>query len=102
MPIEREKIRSGLLAKWDGKPKSGKFVETGTDHELYRLEIDGRRYAVGTKLSRGTKYKDYSDDLVRDVYRQLGLTKRELTDLLDCNLKMDEYIKLLKDRGRIK
>ncbi|MFH0992560.1 MAG: hypothetical protein V1799_21385 [bacterium] len=95
MVIEKEKIRSGL----EGKKC---FKEGGTKHDLYKLEIDGRTYPVATKLSRGSKYKDYGDDLVSDVCRQLGLTKKEILPFLECTIKVAEYVDMLKQRGRIK
>jgi hypothetical protein len=94
MPLEREKIRKALLRKG--------FVEGGTDRDFYRLETGGKRHSIGTKLSRGSKYKDYSDDLVRDVYKQLGLTKDELISFVDCPLDYEHYVKLLRERGKIR
>jgi len=92
--IEREKIRSGLLKKG--------FVEGGGHHDFYFLQIGGKRYGVFTKLSRGSGYKVYSDELVAHVCKQVGLRKKEFLDFIECPLELDSYVKILKERNRIR
>jgi hypothetical protein len=94
MRVDREKIRKALLTKG--------FVEGGGDHDFYRLQYNGKVHSVGTKLSRGSKYKDYSDDLLAVLYKQLGLTRKEFDSFLECPLGLRDYVILLKERGRIK
>ncbi|MGD0591231.1 MAG: hypothetical protein ABSA44_10600 [Bacteroidota bacterium] len=94
MIIEREKIRTGLIKKG--------FKEGGTKHDLYTLVIDGKIYPIGTKLSRGTGYKDYTDRLVTAVCHQLGLTTKEINPFLECTIKLSKYAELLKQRGKIR
>lgn len=96
LPIEREKIRRGLLAKG--------FVEVTKkkDHDFYYLHVEGRKTSVFTRLSRGTDSKDYSDALVSKVHRQIGLTKQEFLTYLDCSLTLDNYLGRLHQQKRIK
>jgi len=90
---DREEIRTALLKKG--------FKEKGNDHNYYFLYINGKKQAIFTFLSRGSKYKSYGDHLLAKMSRQLKLTKRELLDLIDCDLKGDEYTEKLKERGCI-
>jgi hypothetical protein len=94
VPIDREKIRSGLLKKG--------FIEGGGDHDFYYLEIDNKKSSIFTKLSRGKNYKVYSDDLVGSMCGQLGITKKELKALIECPLSYSKYIEILKERGKIR
>lgn len=94
VPIDRDHIRTGLLKKG--------FVEGGGDHDFYHLIVDGKRRNVFTKLSRASKYKTLSDHLVAAISKQLGLTKKELGQFLDCPLEFREYVNMLRDRKRIR
>lgn len=94
MPIEREKIRFALLSKG--------FREKSTSHAYYYLYVDGRKTSVFTYLSHGSGYKDYSDSLVREVCHQLGLVKKEFLQLVECPLTYEQYVVILRQRGRIK
>jgi hypothetical protein len=96
VPIEREKIRSALLGKG--------FIEVTKkrDHDFYYLAIDGRKQTVFTKLSRGSSYREYSDNLVADVYKQICLTKPEFLEYIECSLELIDYLQLLKERNIIK
>ena len=94
MVIEREKIRAALEKKG--------FKRKNTDHDYYSLFVNGKKQNVYTKLSRAPKYKDYGDELLAQVSRQLGLTKKELADFVDCFLEHGPYVELLKQRSRIR
>lgn len=94
MPLEREEIRRALLKKG--------FVEQGGDHEYYRFLRNDKLYPIGTKLSRGSKYKVYDDSLLGQVSRQLGLTLPELREFISCAFGADEYYSKLCERGRIR
>lgn len=96
MPIERKKIRSALVEKG--------FVEVTKkkDHDFYYLHVGGRKTSVFTKLSRGTGYREYPDNLVRNVYRQIGLNKSQFIDYVDCLLTEDAYIEELRQQRRIR
>ena len=95
MLIEREKIRKGLKEKG--------FVEVSKkkDHDFYYLYVEGKKRSIFTKLSRGSGFRDYSDGLVRDVYRQIGLSKEDFLRYLDCSLTLDRYIQMLREQNRL-
>lgn len=96
MPIEREKIRKALKGK-------GYFeVTKKKDHDFFYLILNGVKHPVFTKLSRGSSYKNYSDDLVRDVYKQIRLSKTEFLEYVECSLRFEDYVKLLLERNIIK
>ena len=94
MAIERERIRAVLSAKG--------FRQKSNDHQFYYLFVGEKKTSVFTKISHGNQYKDYSDELVQYVYHQMGLVKKELLEFIDCPLSYENYIALLKQRGRIK
>ena len=95
MPIEREKIRRAL------KGKGYIEVTKKKDHDFFYLFLNGIKYPIFTKLSRGSSYKEYSDDLVKDVYKQIRLSKVEFAKYVECSLKLEEYVKLLLERNAI-
>lgn len=84
MPRKRDEIIRSLTAKG--------FEEGGGDHIFlsYR-RTDGKLSTIRTKLSRGTKYKDVSDDLLGKMARQVRLPKGDFLDLIDCPLDQAGY-----------
>ncbi|MBI3586515.1 MAG: hypothetical protein HY088_05245 [Ignavibacteriales bacterium] len=94
MPAERDQIVGSLKSK-GFRPKEG-------DHTFYILYKDGKKTSVFTKISHGSKYKEYSDSLLDLVKKQMGLTMLELRQFIDCELKYEEYIAKLKAQNRIK
>lgn len=96
MPTEREKIRKAL------KGKGYVEVTKKKDHDFFYLFLNGVKYPIFTKLSRGSSYKEYSDDLVRDVYKQIRLSKDEFTEYVECSLRLEDYVQLLTEQNVIK
>jgi hypothetical protein len=96
VPTERAKIRKALTDKC--------FLEVTNKktHDFYYLIVDGRKQPVFTRLSRGTSYRDYSDGLVSNVAKQIGLTKPEFLDYVDCKLELVDYLQLLRGRSIIR
>lgn len=94
MPLDREEIRRALLKKG--------FTEGGGDHDFYRFEHNGKLHPIGTKLSRGSKYREYSDSLVALVARQLGITIKELREYVECRFGEEELYTKLVERGKIR
>lgn len=94
-PISRKKIRSSLLKKG--------FKEEMGPHVFYFLYVKGKKSSVRTMLSHGSGYKDYSADLLRKMKAQLCLdTNRQLTDFIKCPMTEDEYLEILRVKGRIR
>lgn len=82
MPRERTAIRKALKAK-------GFEEESGGDHWFY---VHAKNQAVFTKVSFGSGYKVYSDELLSRMRRQLRLdTKRQLESLIDCPMTREAY-----------
>jgi hypothetical protein len=93
MPVEREKIRA-KLTKTGFREKIGK-------HDYYYLYVDGEKTGVFTFLSQGSGYREYGDELVGFVARQVRLTKKEFLQFVECVLSPEKYVELLKQRGHI-
>ena len=92
--IERELIRTALIRKG--------FKEKSNDHKFYFFYFKDKKQPIFTKLSHGTKYKTYSNELLSKISKQLRLTKKELLKLIDCDICEADYIKLLVERGHLK
>jgi hypothetical protein len=71
-----------------------------THHTFYILYVDGKKTSIRTMISHGIS--EYGDALLGHVRRQLGLTSKELQDLVECPLSGESYVALLKERGKIK
>ena len=93
MTFERDEIRRQLLRKG--------FRESTGDHHFYTLWVNGKKTHISTKLSHGTKYKVYDDSLIALVCRQLYLSKKELSELIECKLSGAEYVALLLRHGKL-
>jgi len=85
-------IKQALLSKG--------FRQKNTDHEVYRLYVDDKKTSVHTSLSFGSK--EYGDNLLGLVARQVRLKKRELEVFIECPLSSQEYIRLLVQRDHVK
>ena len=85
-------IRKSLLLKG--------FQETNTHHEMFWLYVGSRKTSVRTRISHSES--EYSDRLLSQMAKQVGLSKAEFDDLIECPLSYDEYVQLLKSRGTIK
>ena len=91
--IKTEKIKAALTSK-------GFVKEERSKHTFYFLVVDGKKTAIHTKLSRGSK--EYSNKLLSFMRKQLGFDKmRDLKDFIKCPISEDEYVKILNKRGRI-
>ncbi len=71
------------------------------DHDYYHFQHPGLTTAVFTKISRGKEYKNYGDDLLGRMTKQLKLTTQQLLQLIDCTMDGDQYLKVLIKRGVI-
>jgi hypothetical protein len=84
-------------------PRKGFVPRTGeSDHDYFDLHVDGKKVGVQTKLSRGSGYKVYGDPLLGAMCTNLGLTKKDLLLLIDCDLDGPSYVAKLLASGRIK
>ncbi len=76
------------------------FVQSNSDHKVFRLHVKGKITGIRTQLSHGSN--EYNDNLLALVARQLRLRRRQLDDLIDCPLSGDDYVTHLIKSGDIK
>lgn len=91
-PRKTDQIGAALTSKG--------FQAQDTHHEMYWLYVDGKKTSVRTRLSHGER--EYGDNLLGQMAKQVGLVRRELDDLIDCPLTGPQYRALLIERGRVK
>jgi len=89
--IKTKDIESALLSKG--------FRRDNSHHEFLWLYVGEQRTSVKTYLSHSIR--EYGDDLLAKVKKQLGVSKRQLLALVNCPLTYDEYVSHLKEVGRI-
>lgn len=89
-PLPRTDVISGLL-------KKGFKQESGAKHDKLRLYVGDKRTGITTSVSRGKQYRDYGEDLIDLVKKELRLdTKKQLMDLIECPMSYEMYIKHLR------
>lgn len=80
--------------------RKGFSMKEGGDHfRFVFISQQGKKTSVYTKVSRGTKYKVISDNLLAQMAYQCKLAKTEFLDLIDCPLSKEEYIGKLRAHG---
>ena len=93
------------MAEWSTREVTAALLKKGfklvrsTDHEYYRLYVNGNGTVIRTKLSHGNKKINQRSPLFAKIARQLKLSKQELSDLFNCPLDFDGYLSLLRDRA---
>lgn len=91
MPLARSDIEQALQQKG--------FVYRGGDHRYYFFEHEGLIRAVFTKVSHGSKYKTVGTPLVIKMAKQLRLTKKQFTALVECSMTQKDYVEHLVQQG---
>jgi predicted RNA binding protein YcfA (HicA-like mRNA interferase family) len=81
-----------------GLEKKG-FIPRQGDHTFYHLYVNGKKTIISTKISHGER--EIGDKLLGMMARQVGLSKRDFIDLVDCPLASEEYLKLLRVAKKI-
>lgn len=78
------------------------FVQRLGDHRYYSLFVEGRETQIRTKISTGTKYEVYGEPLLYSMRLQLHLpSRRHLEDFINCPLRHEDYLDLLRVQGDI-
>lgn len=67
---------------------------------MYLLYYGGKKTSVRTRLSHGAK--EYSDNLLAQMAKQVKLDRSQFDDLIDCPLTGEEYIRHLVAKGHIR
>lgn len=78
-----EDIKAGLSRKG--------FVKKNGDHVFLWFHYEGKKTSIRTKVSHGDA--ECGDSLLLLMARQLGLTKAEFLDLVDCPMSQDEFVR---------
>jgi hypothetical protein len=89
VPIPARALRSTLTGKFG-------FSGDGTGrgpHEKFRLEVDGV-YVAHTMVSRGAT--DIDDSLVAAIARQLGVSRKQVYEMVGCQIDKPSYLNLLR------
>lgn len=73
----------------EGLTKKG-FVAVQRDHTYLFFSVAGRKSGIHTKISHGNK--EYGDNILSLVARQLRITTKQLDDLLDCPMSYEDYL----------
>jgi hypothetical protein len=98
------------MPTWDGLKikralkQKGFLQDEPTDHDYFRFYIDGKATSVRTKVSFGGKTKtevSANSPLFTKFQNQLHLTNKELRDLFDCPMTIEQYKQLLIARGKV-
>lgn len=92
MSRSRSAVEAALL-------KKGFEKEEGDHSYFYYLDTAGKRTAVFTKTSHGTKYRELGDPLLAAMAGQCRLSKQQFFQLVDCTLSADQYRAKLKALG---
>ncbi len=92
--LARDEVESALSRKGFSEDDS-----KGADHRWFRPYVGGKKTAIATKTSRGTKYKHLGEPLVKHMAVQIRLTKQEFEQLVECSIDGAKYIELLRERG---
>ena len=76
------------------------FREENRDHKYLFLYVNEKKSSIRTKISHGIK--EYDDNLLSLMARQVHLSSKQFIDLVACPLTHEKYIEILKEEGTIK
>ena len=94
MPIDKRQIESSLKKKG--------FAVEYSHHRYFYHEINGKRTGIATYTSHGSKPKEYDDNLLRMMKKQMKLDSiGQVRELLLCPMSGDDYNRKLKEKGII-
>ena len=91
-PRKARTIRAAFLSKG--------FIFDETHHEMFWLVVCGKKTSIRTRISHGAK--EYGDQLLTLMSRQIGLSKTELYRLVDCSMDGEKLKTLLVEQGKVR
>lgn len=80
----------------EGLTKKG-FIAVQRDHPYLFFSVEGRKSGIHTKISHGNK--ECGDNILSLVARQLRITTKQLDDLLDCPMRYEDYLAILRTKN---
>lgn len=89
--IDRSAIHKALTEK-------GFIHVPAKKHDIYILIFCEKKQQISTYMSRGSNYKSYGTNLLREMSRELKININELVGFVDCKIKYENYIELLKEK----
>lgn len=78
----------------DALKRKGFRQAEGDHHRFIYWTLDGRKTVIRTKTSHGSS-QDLGDGLVKEMARQLKVSKTEFLGLVDCPVSREQYEGLL-------
>lgn len=90
--LKNLKIQSSLK-------KKGFDEDVKRKHKFYYFIYEGKETIVSTSTSHGDK--EIGDPLIKDMYEQLFLDKKQFFQFVECPLTKEKYIEILKEKGII-
>ena len=89
-----------------GKIRKGRDIDSALCKKGFHREIDGDHLwytlissNVKTKISHGMMGHDIGPELQGLIAKQLHLTKRQFSYLIDCSLDAEGYREILRNAG---
>ena len=73
------------------------FIDTAGDHKYLELIHNGKTILF-TKISHGSS-KEIDDYLIKQMYTQCKLDKKDFIDLAKCPLSKEAYFKIFKEKN---
>jgi len=93
--LPRRRIQSSLLRKG--------FKGEDADHRVFRFYVGARKTSISTFISHGSLYKEYDDDLLSKMKRELCMpNKKYLIDFITCPVTRERYTEDLVSNGKVK
>lgn len=90
--IPTKEIERSLLKKG--------FQKGNTHHRYFYLFINGKKTSIRTKLSHGSKIKEYGDKLLNLMKKQLKFdSSADLIQFIKCPLTKQDYLKILGNKN---
>jgi len=77
-----------------------RFQLEQTHHRILQLFVGGAKTRVRTRISHGAR--EYGDQLLGLMWRELHLTRKELEALIQCPMSAEAYVDILVARGAIR
>ena len=94
MPVRAKRDVEAALTK------KGFRKDDGDHHWFFYWTADGLKTTIRTKTSHGST-KDLSDGLLKEMARQVRISKGQFLDLVDCPLTREQYESALENDGHI-
>jgi hypothetical protein len=91
--IHAHRLSSALVSKGFERVEA-------SHHTMFWLMVRGTRRGIRTRISHGQRKAD--DWLLSEVARELHLSKRELLQLIECQISGDDYARLMIERGYLR